>query len=679
MDELLLFNINKKNKNIKIKRFLKTNINIENITENSNNKDFILNIYNNLKITENIDIVYNLDNKQLIISIILQTTKIDLLLLFLCKLNIYKENFEIVIIINNQYFIDFLNTLKFDYPIKIINGNCFNDGLKESCGDILIFTFDYLIIDYNIFKELKDNFKYNNVFKYSILKNIDNEENNIFPFSISRNYFKILNKFDEKYDNRFDFIYKDFFYKLKNINEIEILNIKSSIVSYYCVDKNYSKCVEYNGDNVKKLSLKEIYLMNLSMFNCCVNCKFKILNIIVDIEFNENKLNCLKNMVNNKNIVLWIIDLENIWLKDIYYLMNVNIFIVFNKNLNVIKKLVNNIYELENKEFFDKYIFMNVSNIDNRFNFYADNMKKYINILINKKKKIDVVDMKMNYINNFNSPNLLNYLKINNEGIFIFDDLAMAIIIKTHLINLNMRDSIEKFIMNSKYYLFMYEYFENEKLVITGCGVENYEFTKKFFKNSLKTLVLNTRNITYLLENNINNYVYYPAYGFSNINNISPLENKEKEIDVLWYGNIGSSSFFTYRKTVIGEISLYCFKNNIVFKKYDNLYENKNDVLSKTKIVIHIPQKKNYHVLSWAKIVELMCKKIFFIIEENEEIYNRNLQNIVCMSKRNNINDIINKINFYKNNEIERNKYIEKSYIYIKKKYNMDHFVSFNF
>ena len=83
--------------------------------------------------------------------------------------------------------------------------------------------------------------------------------------------------------------------------------------------------------------------------------------------------------------------------------------------------------------------------------------------------------------------------------------------------------------------------------------------------------------------------------------------------------------------------------------------------------------------MSWAKIVELMCKKIFFIIEENEEIYNRNLQNIVCMSERNNINDIINKINFYKNNEIERNKYIEKSYIYIKKNYNMDHFVSFNF
>ena len=157
------------------------------------------------------------------------------------------------------------------------------------------------------------------------------------------------------------------------------------------------------------------------------------------------------------------------------------------------------------------------------------------------------------------------------------------------------------------------------------------------------------------------------------------MENKEKEIDVLWYGNICNSSFFTYRRTVIKEIGMYCFKNNIVFKKYDNLYENKNDVLSKTKIVIHIPQKKNYHVLSWAKIVELMCKKIFFIIEENEEIYNRNLQNIICISKRNDINDIINKINFYKNNEIERNKYIEKSYIYIKKNYNMDHFVSFNF
>ena len=688
-----LFNINKTTKkNIKIKRFLTNNknINIENKIKNFNNKDFILTIYNNLKITENIDITYNLDNQQLIISIILLTSHIDLLLLFLHKLNNYNENFEVVIIINKEFFVDFLNSLKLNFPIKIINGSGINDGLKNSCGDILIFTFDYLIIEYNIFKELKDNFKYNNVFTYTIFtkSNIEEndkeiivkKENNIFPFSISRNYFKILNKFDERYDNRFNFIYEDFFIKLKNINEIEILNFDSSITLYYHSKKNYSKYVNYVGENVKKLSLKELYLMNLSMYNYCVDCKFEILNILVDNNFNENKMNCLKKMVDNKNVILWIIDLENIWLKDIYYLKNVNIFVVFNKNLDIIKKLIdNNIYVLENTEVLKKYIFVNVSNVDNCFNFYADNMKKYINILLNKKRKVEIVDLKINYINNFNSPNLLNYLKIDNEGIFIFDDLSMATIIKTHLMNLKMRDAIEKFINQSKYYLLMYEYFENEKMVITGCGVENYEFTKLLFNKSLKTLVLNTRNIRYLLDNNINNFVYYPAYGFSNINNIVPLENKEKEIDVLWYGNICNSSFFTYRRTVIKEIGMYCFKNNIVFKKYDNLYENKNDVLSKTKIVIHIPQKKNYHVLSWAKIVELMCKKIFFIIEENEEIYNRNLQNIVCISKRNDINDIINKINFYKNNEIERNKYIEKSYIYIKKNYNMDHFVSFNF
>ena len=176
---------------------------------------------------------------------------------------------------------------------------------------------------------------------------------------------------------------------------------------------------------------------------------------------------------------------------------------------------------------------------------------------------------------------------------------------------------------NNDYYILMHEYFVNEKLVITGCCIENHEFTKYIYKKSLKTLILNTRNIQYLLINEINNYEYYPAYGYSKINNIVALNSNDKNkdyvknIDVLWYGNICNSSFFSYRKLYINKIKIYCNKNGLCFKEYDNLYVDKDLILLNTKIVIHVPQLKNYHILSWAKIVELMSKKIFFIIEEN--------------------------------------------------------------
>ena len=74
-----------------------------------------------------------------------------------------------------------------------------------------------------------------------------------------------------------------------------------------------------------------------------------------------------------------------------------------------------------------------------------------------------------------------------------------------------------------------------------------------------------------------------------------------------------------------------------------------------------------------------MAKKVFFIIEENEEIFIKKLENIICISKRNNFNELLNKIIFYLKNENKRNEYIEKSFYFIKNNYNMDNYINYSF
>ena len=90
---------------------------------------------------------------------------------------------------------------------------------------------------------------------------------------------------------------------------------------------------------------------------------------------------------------------------------------------------------------------------------------------------------------------------------------------------------------------------------------------------------------------------------------------------------------------------------------------------------MHFPPILNFHSISWAKIIELMSKQIFFIIEENEELYIKNLDKIIVYYNRYNINDLYDKIIYYLNNEEERINHIKLCYSYVVKNFNMDNFI----
>ena len=67
-----------------------------------------------------------------------------------------------------------------------------------------------------------------------------------------------------------------------------------------------------------------------------------------------------------------------------------------------------------------------------------------------------------------------------------------------------------------------------------------------------------------------------------------------------------------------------------------------------------------------------MLKKVFFIIEENDDMYIQGLDNICVYYKRSNLKDLQEKIEYYINNSSERETITNKCFNYIKDNFNMD-------
>ena len=74
----------------------------------------------------------------------------------------------------------------------------------------------------------------------------------------------------------------------------------------------------------------------------------------------------------------------------------------------------------------------------------------------------------------------------------------------------------------------------------------------------------------------------------------------------------------------------------------------------------------------WAKVSELILSKVFFIIEENEEMYIQGLDKICAFYKKNDRVDFENKIKYYINNESERINITTRCYKNFKANFNLD-------
>tara|TARA_Y100000389_G_C17453032_1_gene516124 strand:- start:1586 stop:2884 length:1299 start_codon:yes stop_codon:yes gene_type:complete len=310
--------------------------------------------------------------------------------------------------------------------------------------------------------------------------------------------------------------------------------------------------------------------------------------------------------------------------------------------------------------------------IDNWAKFYKNKLNIYIKIIniLTKNKPFDFESINIRDYNSHSEMPKFNYI---DNNLTIFDELSYAyLLIFYTYANRENKLKIEHFIKNYKYICFFCEIFKSDKLQTNGNMVCNQDFAVLFFKNAYKILLSNTKNINYLYKHNIyNNIIYFPPIGYSEIIKKNLIENKHENIDILFYGNINNS--FYYRNNIIEEVEHFSKAKKYNFISVSDLHDDEKDkILINTKIVIHIPSHAKLHGFPWAKTTELMNKKVFFIIEENEEMYIQGLDKLCVFYNRNDINDLQQKIDYYLSNKLERDIIVNKCYDYFKTKYNMD-------
>ena len=501
-------------------------------------------------------------------------------------------------------------------------------------------------------------------------------------------------------------------------SEIPKIFKKFKHIFYSNINNSYNKAIKLcNGQII--IIQKKICKWNIINFLNNYNLKNTIINsyVLKSIEENDKYLN--KNEINTveTNISAYIITKDNFnkinGFSTKYFILNSNCeehlyeFLDFNKYFEIeiidgviyynsheykyeINKIINyegtNVIKNSHKQkyFYNKYLFnakiklkkkynynshtfIIIENINPCFNFFqvnAMNHYKHINngiiqkIIMNDKSKYVFQD--------------IDFLK-NKNTLYIFDDLILTILSNTYLKNDLYKNEVLNVLKDINYIFICVELYYGNKLQYTGNSVENFNFIKKFLKYSKKNYMLNTNNMALLLKENIDS-VYYPCYSYNKNNEIQIKENKT--IDVLFYGNNPKKNFnylFPHRAEILNELKNYAEKVNINCLILENCYD-KDELLSNTKIVLQIPNYKNFHSFPWAKTLELMNKKIFFIIEENEEMYIKNLENLVVFYKRNDTNNLFELINYFLKNDYERNLYIDKCYNYVRDNWNTNIF-----
>lgn len=267
---------------------------------------------------------------------------------------------------------------------------------------------------------------------------------------------------------------------------------------------------------------------------------------------------------------------------------------------------------------------------------------------------------------------IININTSSTNKLFIFDELCYF---SFYYLWLTHRTIVSQFLSRVSYHIFFSEIFENNNLSTVGCESKHiHHFAIYFFKNAKKIYLCDTMNSEYLVNNGISKeqIVYFPLYvdtfSFSNFQEMAQ-NDTDTRIDILFYGNILNLS---YREHMLSSIREYAQQTNKTCVISNSVYDqDKKKMLLNTNIVIHIPIFKNLRSFPWAKVAELMKSKVFFIIEENEEMYIQDLDKIIVYYERHNLEDLKNKIEYYLQNTDKRIECTKRCFELFEKKYSL--------
>lgn len=463
-------------------------------------------------------------------------------------------------------------------------------------------------------------------------------------FNILNITFKILKKFNIKYIRPFDLfisiLYSNNFISfLLNYNKINLNKIYNIFNN-----KNYLKFVFINKIYISKEILnifyillnKNILITSLDLFKYLLN-----LNDILIIFFLKNILNININLLKNQIIKFYsIFFLNNFFLLNICYPLNISNNIIFRKESFNIIKLINKLYKknimvLGNKGIGKKKL------IENFYYLLKNNIINNNKININKNIWI------LNYIK------LIELLKYNNL-FFIFNKILKLLfkyILKNNLLLLIyniyillLNDSFNFFILFkliNKLYSILFITLLEKKELQQIINKKNNILLNLFYKIKL-TEPNSYLNLKILYKNYINFKNYYNIninlYIFKLINNLSYkfikyLNNPFKSLYILdtnysegFLNNIINNNF---KKIKINQkiIKTKIFKNKNIFNNILIFYINKN------KINVY---DYNYIFNLWYINIKFILKLYYFILK------------LIYLYKFNYNNILLNNINLFK-------------------------------
>ena len=227
-------------------------------------------------------------------------------------------------------------------------------------------------------------------------------------------------------------------------------------------------------------------------------------------------------------------------------------------------------------------------------------------------------------------------------------------------------EKIYEFLLKVDYIILWQEILTDDFRVIGyGDRLYNRDFSLFFFRNAKHIWSSNLISLNILKKHDIDHCSYNIITGYSAINRIIPFDtNSNKSIDIFIYGTLNKK--YTYRQNMIDCIvkgNQYGY--NIVIRE---AYGDKLDqYLKASKIVVHVPSYEGLEHMPWPKITYLQARKVMFIVEENAELYQANLEDIIV--SYNGVDDLYMKVGMYINDSY---KVIERNYGYIKGKMDMD-------
>lgn len=275
---------------------------------------------------------------------------------------------------------------------------------------------------------------------------------------------------------------------------------------------------------------------------------------------------------------------------------------------------------------------------------------------------------------NWFNPDLIPLLtKI--DGLILLNDLDYAILLKTYIdSDWRTKSIILEILRRKNHVAYCCEVIANSDLQTVGNPLKDKAFALAYFGNARFLAICNTRNATFLKAAGVSENVrLLPTYGYSPINGIVPLdESPYKPIDVLIYGNLHAS--FTYRTELINTVVRHCMDRGWTYVVTMFLDQDKIKVLRHSKVVVHCPSH-DCETFPWAKAAELMARKVFFLIEMNDEVRSLGLEKTVATYARNDSDGLRRALDLYVPSHRLRAESRERCFEFIRQMYNMDEFI----